>query len=344
MARNMHISSVAVPLVGLIFSKSFMARMPSGVAALFKPNMLAAMFMAMWSSFHHGGFYHFEGGSQALSDAMAEVIEDNGGAIELNTEATRIVIENGRATQVQAADGRCFDARYVVSNAPAPVTIFDLVGRENLPSPYVERVEGMEVGATTFVLYLGVDHDYAAEFAGTHELMVGATSNEEENAEAIASCDPERVGLGIINYTVIDPTTAPEGKSVITITTILPYECFDEWEWNVSREAYRERKEAVAQVLLARVEELLPDLTSHVEVMEVGTPQTIRAFTLNPRGAIVGWSNTPDQSLTNRLSQVTPIENLFLVGAWTFPGGGQSAVMSGGRSAANLVLEAESGE
>jgi prolycopene isomerase len=77
--------------------------------------------------------------------------------------------------------------------------------------------------------------------------------------------------------------------------------------------------------------------------MEVATPQTIWAFTLSPAGSMVGWDNTPAQTMTNRLPQETPIENLFLVGAWTFPGGGQSTVMNSGRSAARLVITAEEG-
>src|SRR5688572_948162 len=45
MARNVHIALVAVPGRGLRLSKSRMARKPSGVAALFKPSILAAMFI-----------------------------------------------------------------------------------------------------------------------------------------------------------------------------------------------------------------------------------------------------------------------------------------------------------
>ena len=46
-ARKVHIALVAVPGRGLSFSKSCMARSPSGVAALARPSMLADMFMIM---------------------------------------------------------------------------------------------------------------------------------------------------------------------------------------------------------------------------------------------------------------------------------------------------------
>jgi prolycopene isomerase len=67
----------------------------------------------------------------------------------------------------------------------------------------------------------------------------------------------------------------------------------------------------------------------------------MEGFTLNPGGTIFGWDNVIDQSLFKRLPQKTPIKNLFLAGAWTFPGGGQSAVMSSGQQAANSILKLE---
>jgi len=94
-------------------------------------------------------------------------------------------------------------------------------------------------------------------------------------------------------------------------------------------------------VLIKRAEKHLPGLSSHIEVMEVGSPRTMEHFTLNPKGTIFGWDNIPGQSMMNRLPQETPIPNLFLAGAWTFPGGGQSAVLNSGVMAAQKILKLE---
>src|SRR5665213_461480 len=45
--KKVHIALVAVPGIGLSFCKSAMARRPSGVAALRRPSMLAAIFMTI---------------------------------------------------------------------------------------------------------------------------------------------------------------------------------------------------------------------------------------------------------------------------------------------------------
>jgi prolycopene isomerase len=133
----------------------------------------AMLFMGMWVSYHHVGFCYFEGGSQAVTKALAEVVEENGGEILLNTLATKIVIEDGAAVAVQTKDGKEFKCRYVVSNANAPDTFFKMVGREHLPEEYAQRLETMVPGLPAFAVYLGVDHDFSDTFPeGIHSYFV----------------------------------------------------------------------------------------------------------------------------------------------------------------------------
>jgi phytoene dehydrogenase-like protein len=155
----------------------------------------------------------------------------------------------------------------------------------------------------------------------------------------IFECNHEEAGYAITNYSMLDPGSAPEGKNVITLTAYMPFECHQEWGWLTSRKAYLLQREQVADVLLERAEEHLPDLRSYIEYKEIGTPQTVRTFTLNPRGSIFGWESSIEQSMLKRLPQQTPIPNLLLAGAWTSPGGGQSAVLISGNMAGNTILE-----
>jgi all-trans-retinol 13,14-reductase len=310
-----------------------------GFAGTEASRLSAVFFMALWNSYHHGGYYYFEGGSQSIVDAMAEVILENGGRIELNTEVVDIAIDGSRATGVRAQDGRCFEADFVISNAPAPLTLLELVGREHLPAADVEQVESLVEGASTFLVFIGADQDYSELFGDSHEMMIAPSYSESENMNAINGCDMHNVGMALTNYTMVDPATAPAGSNVITITTLAPYDCFGQWRWSENREAYLQQKDEITQILLERAEAHLPDLRSHLVVVESATPHTIRGFTLAPRGSIVGWDNTIEQSLTQRLPRQTAIENLLLAGAWTFPGGGQSAVMMSGVMSASDVID-----
>ncbi len=298
--------------------------------------MPANLFIGMWASYHYSGFYYFEGGSQAVSDALAEVIEENGGEIMVSTAASKIVIEDGRAVAVETEDGQRFSCGCVVSNANAPDTLFKMVGRDNLPADYVARVEKMKIGPTILQVFLGVDHDYRDAFSGNHTISVYESYDVDT---LLSGTDPEKMGYFIVNYSEIDKAAAPEGKNVIVITTYMPYDWNNGWREEESYAAYAALKDEVGKTFTRRAEKHLPGLSSHVEVMEVGSPRTMEHFTGNPKGAVYGWAIDLDHFDKNRLEQETPIPNLFLASAWTQPGHGQAAVMESGRTAAEKILK-----
>ena len=306
------------------------------------PSELQALFfMAMWSSYHDGGFYYLTGGSGAVSNALADVFVENGGVLKLNTLAEKIVVEDGLAVQVQTEDDACLDARYVVSNASAPATLLEMIGAEYLPDDYVADVNAMEIGVATFQVFLGVDAEYPEVFDGIHEIMVNTAFDQDENFAYVNGGMPEAAPFIIADYTETDPTTAPAGKSSIALTTYLPYDLENTWNWSLDYSQYTEFKNEIAEIFIERAEAYLPGLSEHIEVMEVGSPVTNYAFSLNPAGTIFGWSNTPGQGTILRLEQQTPIDNVLLAGAWTFPGGGQSSVISSGIGAAEAILDKE---
>ena len=312
---------------------TFLGSGPSDLQALF--------FLTMWNSYHREGYFYIEGGSEAISNAMADVILENGGKIKLSTLATKIVVEDGKAVQVQTLNDACYNTRYVVSNANAPDTLLKMVGSEKLPAAYVEDLNEMEIGLPILSIFLGVDHDFTEYFKGTHEIMVNETFDQDQTFDFVYEGNPQLAPYIIANYTSVDPTTAPEGKNVMVISTFLPYDWNETWKWELSYDAYMQTKQAAASVYIQRASKLIPGLESHIEVLEVGSPITNEVFTLNPEGAVYGWTNSISQATLLRLSQSTPIKNLFLAGAWTFPGGGQATVIDSGCSAADLVLELE---
>jgi len=117
----------------------------------------------------------------------------------------------------------------------------------------------------------------------------------------------------------------------------MPYDWHNGWEYN-DKAKYEALKKETAMKLVKRAEKILPDLTKYIEVMEIFTPKTLEAYTLNYKGAILGWDNDVDQVMMNRLPQETAIPNVFLAGAWTFPSGGQSTVLVSGMMAADKIL------
>ncbi len=302
-------------------------------------NVSGILFAGMWNGYHRGGYYYLEGGSQSITDALEENIKKSGGEILTSTLVTKIIIEDGLAVGVKTSDGKTYKCRYVVSNANAPDTFFKLIDKEHLPADYLEDLEKRKIGPSTFLVYLGVNKDYSKYYPGnTHEMMINHTVNAEENFKAWETGDIERLPFGIANYSKVDPKVAPKGKNVMVFTTIMSYDSHDNWFKNESYEKYKKMKEDFAKIMIKRAEKYLPGLSKHIEVMEVATPRTNERYTLNPKGSIFGWANDVENSLWNRLPQDTPIDNLYLAGAWTLPCGGQSVVLLSGYNAAGMIL------
>ena len=300
------------------------------------------VFAAMWNNYHRAGYYYFEGGSQSVSDALAEVIEENGGKILLNTRVSKIIIKDGMAQAVQTKDGQVFECRYVISNADARQTFFKLIGNEHLPEDYLEKIKNMKPGITCFMVYLGIDHDYSSLFPNNvHEVIFNAGYDTTQSYKYMLDGIVEKMPYSITIHSNVDPTACPKGKTVLSITILSDYDYKNGWYEDVSYEKYDALKTEVAEALIKRVEELMPGLSDYIEVMEVGSPRTMEHYTSNYKGSIVGWDFPPEQSMLNRLPQETPIDNLYLAGAWTFPGGGQSAVIMSGLFAANKILNKE---
>lgn len=308
-----------------------------------EPDRISLPFFAMyWNSFHQGGFYYFRGGSQAVADALAEVITENGGTVLTGTRVERIIMKNGRAAGVRTATGEQYTCRYIVSNVNAPDTFKTLIGVEHLPARFVARLEGCTVGISWFQVYLGVDCEYGDVFpAGTHEIVVNEVYDQAQNFSWFRTGVSEKVPFFIMNYTLPDKETAPAGKNVIVLSTCMPYDWNNDWHEFEDYSRYTALKHEVADVLIQRAADVLPGLADHIEVIEVGSPRTMEHYTRNPGGAILGWEHTPDQVFFNRLPQQTPVPNVVLAGAWTFPCGGQSAVLESGRLAAETILRRE---
>ncbi|MEW6440410.1 MAG: NAD(P)/FAD-dependent oxidoreductase [bacterium] len=294
----------------------------------------------MWHGLHKEGAFYPKGSSQAVSNAMAAVIQENGGQIFLDTRIDKILVEGAKAVGVRTAKGQEFRSRFVVSNASALQTYLRLVGKEHLKPAFTDKLEHMEISCSLLIVYLGLDLDLAkTDLKDLHEVFINSGYDFEQDYRNLqaGNLDDPHIVMGL--YSNIDPSCAPPGKSVVSLVTVMPYDYRNNWRPGDKYDDYVKLKEEAAWKLIRRAEAVLPGIGDHIEVMEVGTPRTIERYTLHDRGAVYGFALTPEQSFRNRLAQKGPIRNLYLAGGWTFPGNGQSTAIMSGYLAAREILE-----
>ena len=310
------------------------------------PSRCAALVGAIGSAAYleHGGWYP-EGGSQAISRALVQVLRERGGDIAYGRMVERIDLDGHRATAVTTTDGQRLEADVFVSNASAPGTVLGLLGRERVPGEYADQVARPASSYTTFAVYLGLVRDVFADQGLSHELFLDEDLDPDAAWEAAQRGDWQHGSLAITNYTSVDPGCSPPGHGVAVLTAVAPWDHEDTWGTGGDLSDYQRNprylrlKEEAADALVARAAAAVPGLAESIAHREASTPLTNFRYTRNPGGAIEGYENTPANTGLGWLRHETPVENLFLAGAWT-GGGGMSPALESGRTAAMKAARA----
>jgi len=300
------------------------------------PSKLASIYYAMptMSYLEQGGYYP-HGRSQTISNALAKFIEEHKGKVLLRTQVSRVLVKDKAAYGIATAGGQEYTGKVVVSNANAYDTFHSLVRDEEHLKDYLARMDGFSVSLSSFQIFLGLNRDLVHELGVPDtELFYHSSYDMEAGYKAALNADMNNPGFCITLYDNLYPGYAPKGKNIINLLTLQGYEHWKKYEadyWKGNKEAYRQEKEWMADLLIQQAEKvLLPGLSKAIEVKEIGTPLTNVRYTGNYRGAIYGWDQTLDNSNPRRLPHATPIKNLYLAGAWTSPGHGYGGVIASG--------------
>lgn len=302
------------------------------------PSKLSPFYYAMpLMGYLEGGGFYPAGTSQAISNAFVGLIEKNGGRVRLNARVERILTRDHAAVGVRTADGAEYRARAVVSNANAVDTLTRMLdGEQEVLKPTLARMDQLQVSFSTLLVWLGLKTDLVRK-AGIKESEIFYNTGydvEADYAASLAGGLPDDPGFGLTLYDNVCPGFSPKGKNTLNILAAQGFDYWKKFETGYfygDKDDYNKEKMRLADILIAAVEKrFLPGLRRAIEVVEVATPLTNLRFTSNPRGAIYGWDQTVDNSGQRRFPQRTPVKNLYLAGAWTFPGHGYGACVPSG--------------
>lgn len=296
------------------------------------PKQLSSLyFFIPWISYHYFGKYYIDGGSQNLSNAMVEVIKENNGCINLKSEITSINYINNKVNEITLKNGKKFTSKYIVSNIN-PINTFDMIKQYNLPKSYKNKIHSSTIGCSLSQLYIGLNCNPSKFNITEEEIFYFDGYSPEENYNLSIKGDYKKCGFLLTNYNRMDENLNDEDKGVLTITIIDNYDL-----WSNDKETYKNQKIELTNILIDRLEKKFKGIKSHIEVLELGTPRTMQRYTSNYKGAVYGYSQNVKQAGRHRLSQITPIDNLFLVGAWVNPGGGYEGCISSGMIVAQKI-------
>ena len=274
-----------------------------------------------------------------MIDAQVSLLKSLGGEVRMSTTVDQISVDDERATGVTVESGDQLTARRaVIANLTPKVLFGGLVPSHLIPSRFQRRVDNYKHAPGTMMIHLAMDDlpdwsgsDTACEYAYVH---VAPYMEDMSLAyqQAVAGLLPQRPTLVVGQPTAVDPSRAPEGKHILWVQvrvvpgTILgdAAETMQSRSWDSAGEPYADR-------VLDIIEDYAPGTQDKVLARHVLTPADLEADNPNLIGGdSLGGSHHLMQHFFLRpfpgwTKYRTPIKDLYMCGAGTWPGAGVGA-------------------
>lgn len=255
--------------------------------------------------------YYLRGGSQVISQALADAIRKNNGIVKYNCGAKEILVKNNKAYGVIDDEGNEYTCDTVVSGISPVDTYFKLIKKEAVPNEAKNYLGAYTVGISALTCFIGLDCTpeeigFTDSFNLTYENL--DCNDTFQNAyNLMPDIDP------MINtcYTVDDPKISPAGTSVITAGCLKYGKAWME----LSPEEYYETKYKAGNIIIDRLEKKYPGFRSHIEEFEVATPLTHMRYLHHPEGAIYGFEQDIKSSVFF-FPREEYIDNLTFANGW----------------------------
>ena len=296
------------------------------------------------------GYQICRGGSFNLARGLMEAFIAAGGTFQPQVNIDHIVIENGRATGIELADGRTVRARqFIASTLDVHQTFEGMVGREQLPAAFLKRLDGFQYTAwSLFGLHLALNESprFSAEKFDPNinrslKWSIGAETMEDlfsAHQDVQAGRVPKIVQFGSGPLSLLDPTQAPPGKHTTYCWHVMPLDP------DLGGRSYESFKDEFSDKIIECFARYCPNMTDkNILGRYVYTGREYVQEMINMRGGdiFMGAFNA-EQVMYNHFGYRSPIANLYSAGSAGHPGGaisGGAGYISAGIIASDLGVK-----
>ncbi|MEO1034600.1 MAG: NAD(P)/FAD-dependent oxidoreductase [Pseudomonadota bacterium] len=265
------------------------------------------------------------GGPAALIAALVASARASGAELNAGVGVTRILVEYGKATGVELADGRVIRALTVISAVDPATTLLQLVGAPLLETGLVREARHIRGRGAAGRVLLALDAWPAwqglAPDRPIRALVAPSPTAVEQAADSIkyGEVSPRPI-LEVTAPTLADASLAPSGQHVLSVTAQFAPLAADA----TSAAAIRQ---ALLEAVLATLSGYAPDIRERVVAAACYGPAELAAM-LGSQGG--HWHHADialDQFFFTRPCAAAatyrlPVDGLYLASAGTHPGGG----------------------
>jgi len=341
------------------FLKAPLARLASelGAPPSQKTIGIGAIMMAMR---HNPGMARPRGGTGALVKALVNLVTSKGGVILTDQHVEKVLIDDGKAVGVRVAGGTEYRAKYgVISNIDAKRLFLQMTDKSDIEAAdpdLWERLERRIVNNNETILKIDLALDEPLRFpyhAHKDEYLVGSILIADSVAhveQAHSKCTLGEIpdsdpSMYVVMPSYLDPTLAPSGKHTVWIEFFAPYQIAGAEGTGLKGTGWTdELKNQVADKVVDKLATYAPNVKTATIARRVESPAELGERLGAYKGNYYHVDMTLDQMVFFRpLPEIanykTPIDNLFLTGAGTHPGGSISGMP--GRNCARVFLQSK---
>lgn len=280
-----------------------------------------------------------KGGADTMIKALRGMVETRGGRVFADAEVAEVIASGGRTTGVRLASGETHSAARAVIAGVAPRALSGgLLPNGSGDPSFDTAMRRFRHAPGTMMIHLALDDlpDWKAgaelrRFAYVH-LAPSLDAMALAYQQALAGLLPSKPVLVVGQPTAIDPSRAPAGKHVLWVQVrVLPYHVDGDAAGKIAPGVWDHIKEAYADRVLDIIESYAPGFGAKVLGRAVFSPADLERENPNLVGGdqICG-SHHLSQNFLFRPARGyarwnTPVANLHLVGAATWPGAGVGA-------------------
>jgi beta-carotene ketolase (CrtO type) len=341
------------------FVKAPLARLAAELGA--PPSQKTIAIGAMMMSLRHNpGMARPRGGTGALVKALLNLVKSKGGEVLCDQHVEQVLVDDGRAVGVRVGGGKEYRAnKGVISNIDARRLFLQMVDPADTHSadPNLrERLERRIVNNNETILKIDCAlsevprferFDHKDEYLIGSVLIADSVAHvEEAHSLATRGIIPDSNPSMYLDVpTVLDPSMAPEGKHTLWIEFFAPYQIAGAEGTGLKGTGWTdELKNKVADRVIDKLADYAPNIKNAIIARRVESPAELGERLGAYKGNYYHVDMTLDQMIFFRpLPEIanykTPIEDLYLTGAGTHPGGSISGMP--GRNCARVFLNTQ---
>jgi all-trans-retinol 13,14-reductase len=252
----------------------------------------------------------FVGGSQQLAEALANLILQSGGKINIRSGVKHIEIKDKRIEYILTAGGEKHQADWYIS-AIHPSSLFKLMDTSKIRHSYWKHIDSIPNSYSAFTLFI-IFKPETFPYLNYTGYYIDDYSQVWKHSEYV----PDEFPNGMM-YITPPVTMNDKYTQKMIVICMMNFDAVKKWENTTigkRGEDYEAFKKRCGEQIINKLGKIFPDIRSCIKSVYSASPLTIRDFYNQKEGALYGVKRDCNNMMLSHIPIRSKLKNLLLTG------------------------------